>query len=209
MLRILIADDHTVVRKGLTQILHDMLEHVMIDEAENGNEVLEKIKLTPYDLIMMDISMPGRSGLETLKQIKKLYPAQKVLMLSIHPEDQYAIRSLKAGSSGYLTKATNPEELMRAINEILKGKKYVTSSVSEKLLSNLNDYGNIPPHEKLSDREYEVFTMIASGNTLSDISDELSLSVKTVSTYRSRILEKLKLNNNMQLTRYALERKLV
>jgi DNA-binding NarL/FixJ family response regulator len=181
----------------------------MIDEAGNGNEVLEKIKLTPYDLIIMDITMPGRSGLETLKQIKKLYPSQKVLMLSVHPEDQYAIRSLKAGSSGYLTKATNPEELLRAINEILKGKKYVTSSVSEKLLSNMNDSGDIPPHEKLSDREYEVLTMIASGNTLSDISDELSLSVKTVSTYRSRVLEKLKLKNNMQLTRYALERKIV
>jgi DNA-binding NarL/FixJ family response regulator len=204
-LNILIADDHAIVRKGLKQILAEIPEQVFIVEAKDGNEVLEKIAKKSFDIVLLDISMPGRSGLDVLKQMKKEQPAIKVLMLSIYPEEQYAVRTLKAGASGYITKESSPDELLDAVREIIQGKRYVTASLAEKLVQNLNYNENLPAHEKLSDREYEVLCMIASGKTLSDISAELSLSIKTVSTYRARILEKLKLKNNMHLTRYVLE----
>lgn len=204
-LNILVADDHAIVRKGLKQILAELPERVFLTEAIDGNDALEKIAEKSFDIVLLDISMPGKSGLDVLKQIKKEQPALNVLMLSIHPEEQYALRSLKAGASGYITKESSPDELVNAVREIIDGKKYVTESLAEKLVQYLNYSGDLAPHETLSDREYEVFCMIVSGKTLRDISAELSLSVKTVSTYRSRILEKLKVKNNIHLTRYALE----
>jgi DNA-binding NarL/FixJ family response regulator len=208
MIKILIADDHAIVRKGLKQILEEMPGKVLSDEARNGQEVLQKIWDDNYDMVLLDISMPGNSGLDILKQLKSEWPDLKILILSMHPEEQYAIRALKAGASGYLTKESTPHELVKAIRKISTGKKYVSASLAERIASHLEVMSEKPLHEILSDREFEVMRKIASGKTVKEIAEELSLSVKTISTYRARILEKMKMKNNAQLTYYAIHNKL-
>ena len=209
MIKVLIADDHAVVRKGLRQIISETTDIVVADEADNGHEVLEKISKKDYDVVVLDISMPGRSGLDVLKQIKKEKPGLSVLILSIYPEEQYAIRVLKTGASGYLTKDSAPDELISAIRKVSKGGKYITPSLAEKLAVHMNSDFEKPPHELLSNREYQVMRMIASGKTVGEIAELLSLSVKTISTYRSRILVKMNMKNNSELTHYAIKNKLV
>jgi DNA-binding NarL/FixJ family response regulator len=209
MLKILIADDHAVVRQGLKQILGEMKEAVDADEAANGQEFLDKVWKKDYDIALLDVSMPGRNGLEILKELRSDKPQLPVLMLSMHSEEQYAVRALKAGASGYLTKASTPEELLTAIRKISMGKKYVTASLAEKLVSYMGSGEENAAHENLSDREYQVMCMLASGKTATEIAKELALSVKTVSTYRSRVLEKMHMKNNAQLTFYAVQHRLV
>jgi DNA-binding NarL/FixJ family response regulator len=179
------------------------------DEADNGQEVLNKVSEQHYDVVLLDIAMPGRSGLDVLKQLKSKKPKLPVLMLSVHPEEQYAVRTLKAGASGYLTKGSATDELIAAIRKISTGKKYVSSSLAEKLAFDLDLDHEKPRHEILSDREYQVMSMIASGKTVKEIADELSLSVQTISTYRSRILEKMKMKNNAEIIYYAVKQGLV
>lgn len=207
-MKILIADDHAIVRKGLIELLRDEFPQLDVFEAVNSQQTLEIVTRENLDVILLDISMPGRNGMETLKQIRSQGIKAPVLMLSMHPEDQYAIRSLKAGASGFINKESATEELLTAIHKILSGKKYITPSVAEKL-ADVSDQGAKPAHEFLSDREMHVLQKIASGSTVSEIAEELSLSVNTISTYRTRILEKLALNNNSELTRYALDHNLI
>ncbi len=209
MIKILIADDHAVVREGVKHILSEFPDITIAGEASNGHEVLEKIGKKNFDLILLDIAMPGRDGLEILKDIKIQKPKLPVLILSMFPEEQYALRALKSGASGYLTKESIPDELIKAIRKILQGGKYVSAFFSEKLLLSFDSDIERPIHETLSDREYQVMRLIASGKTLKDIADELALSVKTVSTYRSRILEKMGMKNNSELTHYAIKNLLV
>ena len=209
MLRILIADDHAIVREGIKQILIEIPDKVKTDEAINGQEVLQKVWENKYDIVLLDISMPGRSGLDILKQLKSEKPDLKVLILSMHPEEQYAVRALKAGASGYLTKESTPLELTEAIKKVSLGKKYVSASLAETLASHLEDAAEKPLHETLSNREFEVMCMIASGKAAKVIADDLSLSVKTISTYRTRILDKMKLKNNAQITHYTIQNGLV
>jgi len=209
MIRIFIADDHAVVREGLKHILSEMPDVFVAGEAGNGQEVLEKVGRKEYDLILLDIAMPGRDGLEILKDLKLQKPKLPVLILSMFPEEQYALRALKSGASGYLTKDSIPDELIKAIQKIVRGGKYISSSFSEKMLFSFDSDAEKPLHETLSDREYQVMRMIASGKTLKEIADELALSVKTVSTYRSRILDKTGMKNNVELTHYAVKHRLV
>jgi len=209
MMKILIADDHAVVREGLKQILSESPEMVVTAEASTGPEVFEKIGKDDFDLIVLDIAMPGRGGLDILKEIKNKKPRLPVLILSMYPEDQYAVRVLKAGASGYMTKESAPAELINAIKQISKGKKYVSPSLAEKLALDLEITTGRPPHESLSDREYQVMCMIASGKTLKEIAEKLSLSIKTISTYRSRILEKMNMKSNAELTHHAIKNRLV
>jgi two-component system, NarL family, invasion response regulator UvrY len=206
---ILIADDHTIVREGLKQILAETPDMVVVDEASNGQEVLDKALKNEHDVILLDISMPGRSGLDILKQLKTERPKTAVLVLSMYSEEQYALRALKAGASGYLTKESAPDRLIEAIRKVSEGRKYISASVAEKLAFNLELGEEKPPHENLSDREYQVMCMIASGKTVKEIAEELALSVKTISTYRTRILEKTGLKNNAALTHYAMQKRLV
>ena len=209
MIKILIADDHPIVRKGLKQILAETPNIIVAGEANNGAEVLTKVLKNEYDMVLLDISMPGRDGIDTLKELKDLKPNLPVLVLSIHSEDQYAVRVLRAGAYGYLTKESAPEELISAIRTVSLGRKYISPSVAEKLVFNLNNNAPKQPHEKLSDREYQVMDLIASGKTVKEISEDLSLSVKTISTYRARILEKMKMKNIAELIRYAIKNGLV
>jgi two-component system, NarL family, invasion response regulator UvrY len=210
MTRILIADDHAIVREGLKQILAETGDMVVAGEATNGQEVLDKVMENNYDVVLLDISMPGRNGLDILKQLKVEKPGLSVLILSMYAEEQYAMRALRAGAAGYMTKEGAPDELVQALRKVSQGRKYISPTLAEKLALNLEggDQQN-PPHENLSDREYQVFCMIASGKMIKEIADELALSVKTVSTYRSRILEKMGLKNNAALTHYAIQNKLV
>ncbi|MBI5408381.1 MAG: response regulator transcription factor [Nitrospirae bacterium] len=208
MLRILIADDHAIVREGLKQILAEMPGKALLDEAVNGQEALQKVWESDYDIVLLDISMPGRSGLDILKQLKGDKPALQILMLSMHPEEQYAVRALKAGAAGYLTKESTPHELLEAVQKISEGKKYVSSSLAEALARHLEANSERPLHETLSDREYEIMCMIGSGKMIKEIAGELSLSIKTVSTYRSRILSKMQMKNNAQLIQYAIQNRL-
>lgn len=207
--KILIADDHPILREGLKRILSGSGEKFQIDEAENGQEALDKVWANDYDVILLDISMPGTSGLDVLKQIKKQKPRLPVLILSMYPEDQYAMRILRAGASGYLTKNSASEELITAIRKVLQGRKYVTPTLAEKLVYELEADEKKQPHERLSDREYQVMHMIASGKTIKAIADELTLSVKTISTFRTRILTKMTMKNNAELTYYAIKQGLV
>jgi two-component system invasion response regulator UvrY len=208
-IKILIADDHPIVRAGFKQVISDMPDMLVADEAANGQEVLNYIRKKDYDLVLLDISMPGRSGLEVLKDLKSEKPKLPVLILSIYPEEQYAIRALRAGASGYMTKASAPNELIAAIRKISEGGKYISASLAEKLAYYLDGDASKPPHETLSDREYQVMLMIASGKTVTEIADELCLSVKTISTYRTHILDKMKMKNNAGITLYAVQNKLV
>jgi two-component system, NarL family, invasion response regulator UvrY len=207
-MRILIADDHAIVRKGLIELLKGEYPAVEIFEALNSQQTMEVANSQSLDVILLDISMPGRNGIETLKQMRAQGIKVPVLMLSMHPEDQYAIRSLKAGASGFINKESATEELLVAIQKIRSGKKYITPSVAEKL-AEVGGHIAKSAHESLSDREMEVLQKIASGKTVTDIAEELSLSVNTISTYRTRLLEKIGLNNNAELTRYAIDHDLI
>jgi len=209
MIRLLIADDHTIVREGLKQILADTRDIAVIGEANSGQEVIKKVGASDYDLVLLDISLPGMSGLDVLKQIRLLKPSLPVLILSMYPEEQYAIRSLRAGASGYLTKESAPEELISAIHKVAGGRKYITESLAERIAIDWDKENLKPLHEMLSDREYQVLCMIASGKTVKEISKLLSLSIKTVSTHRARILKKMQMKNSAQLTHYAIKHNLV
>jgi two-component system invasion response regulator UvrY len=208
-MRILIADDHAVVRHGLKQILADEFKRAEFGEARNGQEVLNRVWKEKWDVVILDITMPGRGGLEILKEVKKARPRIPVLVLSMHPEDQFAVRVLKAGASGYMTKETAPEELVGAIRKILAGGRHISASLAEIMAAYLTVKTEKPPHELLSNREFQVLRQIASGRTVSEIARELSLSVRTVSTYRTRILEKMGLKTNSELTHYAFQNQLV
>lgn len=204
-MKILITDDHAVVRRGIQQILKDSFDEIETIEATNAEEALELIRSEHWDIVILDISMPGRSGLDALKEIKKTHPSLPVLVLSIHPEEQFATRAFKAGASGYLTKESAPDELVIAIKKALSGGKYVSETLAEKLAEDLKvEPSEIPLHKKLSDREYEVLLLIASGKSISEIAEQFSLSVKTISTYRSRILEKTNMKSNADIVRYAI-----
>lgn len=209
-LRILIADDHAIVRHGLRQILTGIEDMTVAGEAEDGVKAMQMIRNGEWDVVLLDVSMPERNGIDTLKMIKKECPRLPVLMLSMHPEEQYAVRALKAGAAGYLSKHSAPELLVSAIRQVASGKKYVSPAVAEQLANAISDEdADRPPHEKLSDREYQTLCLMASGKTLTQIGEELNLSVKTVSVYRARLLEKMNLKNNAELTHYALKHGLV
>jgi two-component system invasion response regulator UvrY len=209
VIRVLIADDHPVVRRGLKEILVRELEHSVCDEAENVEQAITKVRGHDWDLVILDIAMPGRSGLDVLRDIRQERRQLPVLIFSMHAEDQYARRVLKAGARGYMNKESSPEELIKAIKRILSGGRYVSPALAERLAWDLSEDNWRPVHETLSDRELEVLRMIASGKTVSQIAEELHLSVATVSTYRGRILEKLRMTNTAELIRYALQNQLV
>jgi two-component system invasion response regulator UvrY len=205
-MKVLIADDHAIVRKGLTQIVKGINQVEIIDEAEDGNQALEKIKAEKYDLIILDLSMPNKNGLDTLKDIISFDPNARVLILSVYAEEQYAIRSFNSGASGYITKNTAPTELLNAIEQVLNGKKYISPALAERLI-NLKNIEK-PLHENLSDREYQIMMMSAEGYSISQIAEELKINVKTVSTYRKRILEKMNFDNFIQVMHYTIEHRL-
>jgi len=209
MIRILIADDHAIVRKGLIQILREEYPTAKIGEVEDAEHLFHKAITDEWDVVICDLSMPGRSGLDALHQLKQAYPKLPVLIMSMHPEDQYALRVLKAGASGYLGKDTIHEDLIRAIQTVLLGKKFITPSVAEKLAEAFNADADQVLHETLSDREFDVLKLLASGKSVSEIAEQLSLSVTTVSTYRARIMKKMNMHSNAELTRYALEKNLI
>ena len=208
-MKILITDDHAVVRQGLKQILLEEFTRAEFGEATNAQEAIERVWRENWDVVVLDITMPGRSGLEVLKEIKKSRPKLPVLVLSMHPEDQFAVRILKIGASGYMTKESAPNELVGAVKKVIAGGRYVSPSLAEKMASYLAVDVQTPPHERLSDREFLVLRLIASGKTPTAIAKELALSVKTISTYRMRILEKMSMSNNAELTHYAIQNQLV
>jgi len=208
MIRIMIADDHTIVRRGLRQILNDQRDMQVMVEAKSAVEVLPAVRSTALDVLILDISMPGRGGLEILAELKQERPQLPVLVLSMHSEDQYALRALRLGAAGYLTKEAVPEELVKAIRKIAAGGRYITSTLAEKLAVAVGSQDGRPVHETLSEREYQVMQLIAAGKSLSEIAEELSLSVKTISTYRSRMLEKMRLKTNADVIRYAIQNQL-
>ena len=211
MINILLADDHPYLRRGLVQILIDEFPGAVVGEVSNVPELLELAQKQHWDVVVLDLTMPGRGGLEGLHELKRLCPSLPVLVLSMHPEDQFAVRVLRAGGAGYLTKESAPQELVHAIRTIWKGGKYISSNTAELLAAHLQQHGESdqPLHDSLSDRENHVFRLIAAGRTITDISDQLSLSVKTISTYRSRILTKLHLKTNADLARYAVQHHIV
>jgi two-component system, NarL family, invasion response regulator UvrY len=205
MIRILIADDHPLFREGLRHIIAGCPDFTVAGEASNGQEVLENVWNNEYDMVLLDIAMPGTPGLEVLKRLKIEKPKLPVLVVSMYPEEQYAVRVIKAGASGYLTKESASEELITAIRRISGGRKYITASIAERLADDVEPTAEKPLHDTLSDRELEVFRMIAAGKTTTQIAEELFLSVKTISTYRSRILEKMKMKTNAELIHYAIK----
>ena len=209
MISVLIADDHAIVRKGLVQIASESREIEMRGEASEYSSLMRLMKDNPCDVLVLDISMPGKNGIDVLKIVHEQYPKTQVLILSMYPEDQYAIRALKAGAAGYLTKDSAPERLVEAILSVSRGKKYITPQVAEMLATHLVTDTEGEPHEALSDREFQTMRLIASGKQLSQIADELSLSPKTVSVYRARVLEKMQLKNNAEMTHYAIKHGLV
>lgn len=209
MTRVLIADDHPIFRQGLKQVLAAEADLVVVGESGNALEVIEQARKEHWDIVVLDISMPGRSGLDLLKQLKYEHPKLPVLILSAHPEDQYAVPALKAGAAGYMTKERAPLELIKAIRKILQGGKYVSESLAEKLAFNLETDTERPLHEMLSDREYQVMRMIISGKSLKQIAEELCLSRKTISTYRARTLQKMNMQSNAELVRYGVQSRLI
>jgi two-component system invasion response regulator UvrY len=209
MMRVLLVDDHAVVRKGMKAILEDGLPGVAVSEAADGDQALE-VLAEPPDAVVLDLSMPGRSGIDLLVEIKHRYPKLPVLIMSLHGEEQFALRALRAGAAGYLTKAAAPEQLVAAVTKVTRGGRYITEAVAERLAADVG--GKDPaaaPHERLSDREFEVMRGIASGSSVSEIAEQMHLSVKTVSTYRTRLLEKMGMATNAELTRYAIQNGLV
>lgn len=209
VIKVLIADDHAVVRAGLKQMLAGNPDISIVDEVDNGYDAVAKARLNDYSVVVLDIAMPGKSGLDALKEIKLERPSLPVLMLSMYPEDQYAIRVLRSGASGYLTKECVPDELATAVRVVSQGRKYISPSLAERLALNLDAVNKQEPHELLSDREYQVLCMLASGKSPAEIANDLAISAKTVSTYRTRILEKMQLKNNAELTSYAIQYHLI
>ena len=208
-IRVFIADDHAIVREGLKQILAEQRDIVVAGEAENGLDAVKLFRRAKPHVMLLDISLPDRNGIEVLKQIKDDKPELAVLMLSMHREDQYAIRALKAGAAGYLTKQSAPRELVQAIRQVAGGQKYVSAALAQALANSVGSDHEAPVHDSLSDREFQTLTMIASGKTVSEIARELSLSVKTISEYRARLLSKMKLKTSAELTTYAIRNQLV
>ncbi len=208
-IRILIADDHEVVRKGLKTIIADHQDMTVTGEAENGNDVLNIVGEQDFDLILLDFDMPEKNGLDTLIELKALYPKLPVIILSIFPEDHYGTRFLKAGASGYLGKSSASDQLVEAIRKVAGGGKYVSPNLADKLVSDLNRDSDKPLHESLTDREFQVFTMIANGKKLKHIAEELCLSINTISTYRGRILQKMDMKSNAEVIHYAIDNHLI
>ncbi len=208
-MHILIADDHAVVRRGLRDILTDALPGASFSEAGNGDEVLSHLGKSPAALLVLDINMPGRSGIDVLRDVKHTYPRLPVIILSCHPEDQYAVRCLRAGAAAYINKDSAPEELAIATKKIMSGGRYLSASLQEKLIANLDEPVDKPLHDSLSDREHEVMRMIADGVPLTEVADRLHVSVKTISSYRARIMEKMQMKSNAELTRYAMANSLI
>lgn len=209
MIRVAIADDHPVVRHGIKRILEEEADMAVVAEAANGQELLQKIEQSPCDCVLLDIGMPGRDGLDTLTYLRRSYPKVPVLILSVYPEDQFGPRVLKSGAAGYMNKETACDELVKAVRKVCAGGKYVSPTLAEKIASDLAADNNLPPHERLSDREYQVMRLIGSGKTVGQIARELCLSEKTISTHRARILEKMEMKTNAQLTYYAIHNDLV
>jgi two-component system, NarL family, invasion response regulator UvrY len=209
MIKVFVADDHAVVRRGIKQILTDENDIEVSGEAANADEILSQIYKTETDILILDITMPGRNGLDVLIQVKQRKPELHILILSMHPEEEFAIRAIKSGASGYLNKDSVPDELITAVRKINSGGRYISASLAESIAFSLEKNSSDLPHENLSDREFQVMCLLASGNTLKQIAVELSLSVKTVSTYRTRILEKLRMKTNVELTHYAIRHRLV
>lgn len=209
MIRMLIADDHAVVRSGLKQMLSEYVDFSVAGEAANGLEVLKKLREQPYDLLLTDMAMPGRSGIELIKLVKAEHPKLAILVLSMHKEEQYAVRALKAGARGYLTKESAPDQLVSAIRKVAGGGVFISASVAERLALDLNGNHEADPHTLLSDREFQIFRMIVSGASLGSIADELSLSVKTVSTHKARILQKMRMTSSAELIHYAIRHQLL
>lgn len=209
MLKILIADDHAVVRKGLRQILLEEYPSATIGEVADAEGLLSQVMSDGWDIVISDMNMPGRSGLDALTQIKQIAPTLPVLIMSMYPEDQYALRVLKAGAAGYLGKDTIHDDIIKAVQTVKLGKKFITPTVAEKLADAFRDDSEQPPHQLLSDREFDVFKLLAGGKSVSEIAAQLSLSSTTVSTYRARIMDKMHLRSNAALTRYAIEKSLI
>jgi two-component system, NarL family, invasion response regulator UvrY len=209
MISILIADDHAIVRRGLRQLLLEEFPSAKIEEAGDAESLVNKAMQEKWDVVICDLSMPGRSGLDALRQIRQSAPSLPVLIMSMHPEDQYALRVLKAGASGYLSKESIHDDLVKAIHTVMLGKKFITQSIAEKLADAFDSDTGKQLHESLSDREFDVFKLLATGKSVSEIAMQLSLSVTTVSTYRARIMEKMSMRSNAELTRYALEKSLI
>ena len=208
MIRVAVVDDHPIVRKGLVQILAEETEMSIAGEAIDPNAALALLAKTPVDVLVLDVMMPGRSGLEFLKELKQLYPRMPVLILSQYPEDQMAVRAIRSGAAGYLTKDSAPEQLVEAVKRVHAGRKYLTAQTAE-LLADSVESGQERPHETLSDREFDVFRRLATGQSVSDIAADLNLSVKTVSTYRARVLEKMNMRSNADITRYAIQNQII
>lgn len=209
MIKVLIADDHAILRRGLKEILMHELENAVCGEAKDAYEVLSQVQSGDWDLVILDVSMPGRSGLDVLADLKAAQPKLPVLVLSMHPDDQYGKRALRAGASGYVNKDSEPEEIITAVRKVLSGGRYVSPKLAEKLAFDLSEHPERPAHEILSNREFEVLRMIGTGKTVTQIAGELHLSMPTVSTYRARILEKLNMKTSAELMRYALRHRLV
>ena len=209
MIRVLLADDHAMFREGIRQILDETIDIKVMDEAESTTEVLKKMADQTIDVLVLDISMPGRDGIDILHDLKRHYPKTKVLILSMHPEEQYAVRAVKAGVAGYIRKNKAGQELIKAIRQVALGRKHISPEVAEQLAIELERGSTKFPHESLSNREFEVMCMIASGKTVSQIAEELVLSISTISTYRARILEKMNMKNNAELTYYAVKHDLI
>jgi two-component system invasion response regulator UvrY len=209
LIKLLVADDHAIVRKGIEQIIAETDDIIVAGEAGNGQEVMEKVRKNAYDLVLLDVSMPGKDGLEILKELRKHWPKLVILMVSMYPEEQYAVRALRSGASGYLTKESAADELIAAIRKVSSGGKYVSVSLAEKLAVKLGNHSDKSPHERLSDREFRIMCMIASGKTPTEIAHDLVLSIKTISTYRTRLLKKMGMKTNAEVTRYAIENKLI
>ncbi len=208
-MKILIADDHAIVRKGLKQLIRDEYPSAHLEGVNDTEELMSKLMEESWDIVICDLNMPGRSGLDALHQIRHSYPSLPVLIMSMYPEDQYALRVIKAGASGYLGKDNIHEDIIKAIRTVLLGKRFITPAVAEKLAQAYGSDQEQTPHAKLSDREFDVFKLLASGKPVSDIAEQLSLSVTTVSTYRARVLDKMNLKSNADLTRYALDNNLI
>ena len=208
-IKVLVADDHEIVRQGLKTIISEHSDLSIAGEAENGNQVLKILKKTKVDVVLLDFDMPEKNGLDTLVELKALYPKLPVMILSIFPEDHYGTRFLKAGASGYLQKSSATDQLIDAIRKVFNGGKYISSALTDRLVTNLNRDHERPLHESLTDREFQVFCLLATGKKLKEIADELCLSINTISTYRSRILQKVDMSSNADVIRYAIKNKLV
>lgn len=208
-LRILVADDHPVVRRGLREILAESPEVAAVGEADHPQQVLDLVAAAQWDVVILDLGLPGRGGLDVLRDLRQSKPKLPVLILSMQPEDQYAVRALRAGAAGYLTKEAAPDHLLQAIRTVTAGRRYISAAVAEHLAAQLAHDGTAPIHDALSDREYQVMTLIASGRSVGDVAGQLALSVKTISTYRARILDKMGMKNNAELVQYAVRNSLI